>query len=63
VSLEHGRPDDFDGTIHDDRLYTRHEAARILGVRHSALEHDAVAGNLGIPFVKLGKRVRYVDAR
>jgi hypothetical protein len=60
MSLEHGRPDDFDGTIHDDRLYTRNEVARILGIRRSALEHDVVSGHLGIPYVKIGAHhVRY----
>jgi hypothetical protein len=59
MSLEHGRPDDFDGVILDDRLYTRNEVAVILGVRHSALEQDVLSGNLGLPFLKLGNRVRY----
>jgi hypothetical protein len=62
VRLEHGRPDDFDGTIYDDRLYTRREAARILGVRESALEQDAIHGRLGIAYVKLGHLVRYRGA-
>jgi hypothetical protein len=60
MSLEHGRPDDFDGTILDDRLYTRKEAARILGIRPSALEQDVSTGRLGgIPIVRLGHLVRY----
>lgn len=60
MSLEHGRPDDFDGTILDDRLYTRLEAAKILGLRPSALEQDVSTGRLGgIPIVRMGHLVRY----
>jgi hypothetical protein len=62
MSLEHARPGD-DGVVYDDRLYDRPAAAEILGVTVGALEQDAVTGRLGsIPFVKMGRLVRYRGA-
>jgi hypothetical protein len=59
VSLEHGRPDDL-GVIFDDRLYSRPEVSKILGVSVAALEQDACNQRLGgIAFLKLGRLVRY----
>lgn len=41
------------------RLLTTAELARYLGRAASSLEKDRVSGRLGLPFVRLGRLVRY----
>jgi excisionase family DNA binding protein len=46
-------------TAEADRLLTRAEAAAFLGLRMSALEKDVCEGGIGLPYIKLGRRIRY----
>jgi hypothetical protein len=43
----------------DRRLLSTREAATQLNLGESTLEKDRLTGRLGIPYVKLGKRVAY----
>lgn len=43
----------------DDRMMTRVEAARYLGLRPATLEAWASRGSVLLPFSKLGRAVRY----
>lgn len=42
-----------------DRLMTTADLARFLVRAESSIEKDRVSGKLGIPFVRLGRMVRY----
>ena len=42
-----------------DRLMTTADLARFLVRAESSIEKDRVNGKLGIPFVRLGRMVRY----
>jgi excisionase family DNA binding protein len=44
---------------HPKKLIKTQELAKILGVGISTVEQDRINGKLGIPFVKLGRSVRY----
>mgnify|MGYP001770061356 CR=1 FL=1 len=48
ISMEYGK-----------RLLTTKETAEYLGVKQSTLEQSRLSGNLGIPFVRLGRSIRY----
>lgn len=43
---------------HKDLLTTK-ETAELLGLGKSTLEQDRIYGRLGLPFVRLGRSVRY----
>lgn len=43
----------------DERMMTRVEAAKYLGLRPATLEAWASRGTVGLPFSKLGRAVRY----
>jgi hypothetical protein len=43
----------------DRRLLSTREGAEYLNLGESTLEKDRITGRLGIPYVKLGKRVAY----
>lgn len=43
----------------EKRLLTTEDAAMILGLGKSTLEQDRVRGIMKIPFVKIGRMVRY----
>lgn len=46
--------------IDDSRaLLTTAEAASILGIGKSTLDQDRLFGRLGLPFVRLGRSIRY----
>lgn len=45
-------------TLHHRRLNTP-QAAEFLGLAAATLERDRVTGRLGIPYLKLGRRVLY----
>jgi excisionase family DNA binding protein len=40
-------------------LLTTREAASILGIGKSTLDQDRLYGRLGLPFVRLGRSIRY----
>ena len=44
------------------KLIDTREAARLLGLSKSALEHDRLAPRMRIPYVRLGGSVRYDPA-
>ena len=47
-------------TIDDSRaLLTTAETAAILGIGKSTLDQDRLFGRLGLPFVRLGRSIRY----
>lgn len=41
------------------RLLTTKETAAILGIGKSTLDQDRLYGRLGLPFVRLGRTIRY----
>jgi predicted DNA-binding transcriptional regulator AlpA len=49
--------------IHDDQLYSNHEAAKLLGFARNTLRNSRSVGHLaGVtppPFLKMGSSVRY----
>lgn len=42
-----------------DKLMTRPEAAEYLGVKPRTLEIWAVTGRYSLPYIRIGRRVRY----
>jgi len=46
-------------TSHNDKLLTGHEAAKILGIKAASLAQRRWRGDLALPYVKLGKVIRY----
>lgn len=47
------------GTVSTERLLLTPEAAHVLGFAEKTLEKDRCTRELGIPYVKLGRSVRY----
>jgi len=47
------------GRVSNERLMLTPEAAEILGFAEKTLEKDRCTRELGIPYVKLGRAVRY----
>ena len=47
------------GTVSTERLVLTREAADFLGFAEKTLEKDRCTRELGIPYVKLGRAVRY----
>ncbi len=45
--------------IRHKNLLTTKETAELLGLGKSTLEQDRLYGRLGLPFVRLGRSVRY----
>ncbi len=43
----------------EDRLITEKEVARLLSLGVSTIQQDRLTGRLGLPFVRLGRSVRY----
>ena len=46
----------------NDRLLTTPEAAELLQVKPTTLENWRVTGRYSLPFVKVGRRVRYRES-
>ena len=46
-------------TSHQDQLLTANEAAKILGIKAASLAQRRWRGDLALPYVKLGKVIRY----
>lgn len=47
------------GSVSNERLMLTPEAAELLGFAEKTLEKDRCTRELGIPYVKLGRAVRY----
>jgi len=50
---------DLTSTINFKKLLTTSETASIMNVGKSRLEQDRLTGRLGLPFVRLGRSIRY----
>ena len=46
-------------TKNTDQLLTRKEAAKILGVKSTTMAHWTCVGRYNLPYVKIGRLVKY----